>query len=376
MKIIIEALFYGENAGMAKHLRELLLKWVNNSSVNLVVYVPSNKLKYFSLPSNDNINLRGVRLVQYSPLLGIMWKLFILSVITRLSGAEKLFLPFNAFVPTKKWYGVETLVVIRDLAECVIKDKYDPLRIFYRTKVMLPLTLTNASKIIFISKSTFRDAVQYMGYKKTNYRIIYHGRSIEFVPGLPQDCYIKGETLKNHKYFLTVGRIDPIGKNLIKPLLAFEKFANSRAHEDIKYVFSGADWRNSNIFYEYLSKYKFKDRVLVLGYVSIKELIDLYSNAIACVFPSFYEGFGHPLIESMSCGCPVACSNTSSFIEIASNAAMFFDPKNENDILLSMNEVFANERKRNEMIKNGFVNIERYSWKITAKKTLNYLLES
>jgi glycosyltransferase involved in cell wall biosynthesis len=374
LKLIIEAIHYREDAGMAKHLRELLRNWVIDSRICIQLYLPHSKKEFYSLPSYQNITIKGIRWIEYSPLFGIIWKLLFLPVIARLSGAKMLFLPFNPLVLTKRWYGIATTVVIRDLAECVIPNKYDSFRMFYRTKIMLPTTLINATKVIFISSSTYADAKRFMKFEKTNYRIIHHGRSTEFFDHKKKSnpSFVK-TTGKN--YFLTVGRLDPVGKNLIRALRAFELFTNNNAESDFQYVLVGADWRNSAVLYSYLESYKYRKRVKLLGYITKNQLIELYSHATTFVFPSLYEGFGHPIIESMSCGCPVICSNTSSLPEIAGDAAIFFNPYKELEIFKAMQDSILDENLRREMIDRGYRNIDRFSWESTSTKTINYILE-
>lgn len=69
-----------------------------------------------------------------------------------------------------------------------------------------------------------------------------------------------------------------------------------------------------------------KEKIIFTGYVSNKELGVLLSDALAMIFPSLYEGFGMPIVEAMSAGIPIICSNRASLPEVAGNAALFFDP--------------------------------------------------
>jgi glycosyltransferase involved in cell wall biosynthesis len=98
-------------------------------------------------------------------------------------------------------------------------------------------------------------------------------------------------------------------------------------------------------------------------------LSSLYDNALLFVFPSLYEGFGIPLLESFSCGCPVACSNTSSFPEIAMDGAVYFDPKDEESIYECISEVLFDDNLKKQLVKNAYRRLESFSWEKTAKKT-------
>ena len=103
--------------------------------------------------------------------------------------------------------------------------------------------------------------------------------------------------------------------------------------------------------------------------VSDEFLIELYKNAIAFVFPSLYEGFGVPVLEAFSAGCPVICSNTSSFPEIAGDAAFFFDPYDKDSIHDSVKSVISDNNLRNELIHKGYERIKAFSWQETANRT-------
>lgn len=92
------------------------------------------------------------------------------------------------------------------------------------------------------------------------------------------------------------------------------------------------------------------------------ELGELYSKAKFFVFPSLYEGFGIPLLEAMSYGCPIACSNTSSFPEVVGNAAVQFDPWDSESIEEAMYEIFNSESKREDLKKKGNLRVKNFSW--------------
>jgi glycosyltransferase involved in cell wall biosynthesis len=100
------------------------------------------------------------------------------------------------------------------------------------------------------------------------------------------------------------------------------------------------------------------------GLVSRDELVDLYRRAAALVFPSLYEGFGMPVVEAMACGCPVACSNTTSLPEVAGDAARLFDPRDVDDIAAAVDEVLDDPQP---LIVRGLERARRYTWEACAQ---------
>ena len=96
----------------------------------------------------------------------------------------------------------------------------------------------------------------------------------------------------------------------------------------------------------------------------------LYRNATAFVFPSIYEGFGIPILEAFGCGCPVILSNSSSFPEIAANAALYFDPKNKMSIKDTVAKALFDKKLCAELIEKGFNRVKSFSWEKAAKETI------
>lgn len=103
--------------------------------------------------------------------------------------------------------------------------------------------------------------------------------------------------------------------------------------------------------------------------VADSELAWLYQNAIAFVFPSLYEGFGIPVLESFACGCPVVCSNTSSLPEVGGEAAAYFDPASEISIKNAVTKVIYDSNVRKNLIDMGLRRIKNFSWQKTAEET-------
>jgi glycosyltransferase involved in cell wall biosynthesis len=102
-----------------------------------------------------------------------------------------------------------------------------------------------------------------------------------------------------------------------------------------------------------------------------EQLSWLYKNAICFIFPSLYEGFGFPILEAFSSGCPVVCSNGGSLKEIGGKAVAFFDPKDSIDFKTKLSEVLYNKNVRDNMILNGFNEYKKYSWEKCRTETIN-----
>jgi len=114
----------------------------------------------------------------------------------------------------------------------------------------------------------------------------------------------------------------------------------------------------------------YDNSVVFFGFASQKDLAYLYSRASLYVFPSFIEGFGLPGLEAMSFDLPVISSSTSSLPEILGKAAIYFDPKDKDKMVSKMEKVLKDKRLREEMIRRGREQINKFSWNNCARETL------
>jgi glycosyltransferase involved in cell wall biosynthesis len=112
------------------------------------------------------------------------------------------------------------------------------------------------------------------------------------------------------------------------------------------------------------------NEVVFSGYLPDDFVSMLLSQADLYVHPSFYEGFGFPILEAMEVGTPVACSNRGSLPEVAGDAAVYFDPSNIREMAAVISFVMESDKKRQELNEKGFINLQRFSWKETARRTL------
>jgi glycosyltransferase involved in cell wall biosynthesis len=115
--------------------------------------------------------------------------------------------------------------------------------------------------------------------------------------------------------------------------------------------------------------------ILITGFVSDKELDDLYQNASLFVFPSLYEGFGLPPLEAMKRGLPVVASNATCVPEILGEAALYFNPLNVDDMAEKIKNALINRELREELIEKGFEQIKKYSWQQMAQETMEIYVQ-
>ncbi len=249
----------------------------------------------------------------------------------------------------------------------------------YQLKLWGRYSIGKAKKIITISKSSKNDIIKAYNVSEKKVAVVYPG--IKQVSGLPAGkAGIKYKILSmsnlkkkfgiDKEFMLFVGTLQP-RKNIERLIEAFSVIKN----KNLQLVVVGKKgWMYEDIF-NAPDKFKVKDKVKFLGFVSDEDLPSFYKNAICFVLPSLYEGFGLPVLEAMKYGCPVLTSNVSSLPEAGGDAALYFDPENIEDIAEKIDKVTSSEKLREEMTQKGYEQVKKFSWEKTARETLKVLEE-
>jgi len=175
-------------------------------------------------------------------------------------------------------------------------------------------------------------------------------------------------------FVLTVGDLQP-RKNHAGLIRAFEQLVHAYPQLPHHLVIVGKSTWNAEAIRAFARKSSVADRIHFTGFVSDADLLKLYGACDLFVYPSFYEGFGLPILEAMACGRAVACSNTSAMPEVADSATLLFDPHSVDDILLSMRDLLLNPELRVRMERLGAQRAPMFSWEKSAAKTLELYYE-
>ncbi len=161
-------------------------------------------------------------------------------------------------------------------------------------------------------------------------------------------------------------------KNHIFLFQALGKIKNILYQKQVKLVLTGG-FKDQEIstLKKSIRDNKLDDAIHILGFISDSQLQALIKGAEYLVFPSLFEGFGMPILEAMTLGCPVISSNAGSLPEVGGDAAVYFDPKDKDKFSALLESLLLEKGvDRNLMIKKGFENSKRFSWDATFRKTV------
>jgi glycosyltransferase involved in cell wall biosynthesis len=170
-------------------------------------------------------------------------------------------------------------------------------------------------------------------------------------------------------FILTVSDLQP-RKNHLGLIRAFERLVRDHPELPHHLVLVGKETWYASVIRSAAKKSEASDRIHFTGFVSDEELLQLYGASDLFVYPSFYEGFGLPIVEAMACGRAVACSNRSAMPEVADSAALLFDPYSEGELVRAMRDLLLNSELRSRMERLGMQRAAMFSWEKTASQTL------
>ena len=196
--------------------------------------------------------------------------------------------------------------------------------------------------------------------------VVYDGINQIFQPITEEEkISVRNKYSEGEEYFLFVGALHP-RKNIAGLLKAFDAFKSVNGNKT-KMVIVGGEMHKTGDIFETFDNMRYKKDVVFTGRVSTEELHDIFGAALALTFVPFFEGFGIPIVEAMSAGIPVICSNTTSIPEVGGNAVLYADPLKIEQITDAMIKISEDVELRNTLVEKGFVQKNKFSWDETAQ---------
>ena len=363
MKIAIDIrALCGTKTGIGK-LLENLLAALNKYNAENEITLFFNSLRGEipdGIPDNNNFIIKRTRVP--NRLLNVGWAYINFPPTEYLLGDKDVYYSPNFQAPPAKKMG--RVITIHDLVFYTDPELAMPEAVRHY-KYRIKTYAERADIITADSYATASEISKHLGINQNRIRVVYPGA----IP-LKEISNEETESILNKfklgKYLLFIGCLEP-RKNLIRLFKAFEQ---SKLYKDMTLALAGPRGWRFEVLEAVWNSLKCKDRIRWLNYVSDEELSALYRNAEFFAFPSIAEGFGLPILEAMSAGCPVLTSDRSSMPEVAGNAAYYVDPFEIDSISNGLIKLASDTALRNQISDSGLARFREFSWDKMASELM------
>jgi len=238
-------------------------------------------------------------------------------------------------------------------------------------------TVKNAARVLTVSEFSRASILKaYRNLDEDKVVVLPNAAAPEFRPISREAAFagVQQQFAIRTPYILTVGDLQP-RKNQIGLIRAFAKLANAFPQLKHELVLAGKETWFADRVREAARESGVSDRVRFLGFVSDRDLLQLYNACDVFAFPSFYEGFGLPALEAMACGRAVVCSNRSALPEVVDGAALLFDPDSPDQMVRALADLLRDAELRARMERLGLQRSAHFSWQETARRMLGVFHE-
>lgn len=224
---------------------------------------------------------------------------------------------------------------------------------------MMPRIGKKAHAVLTVSEFSKKEIVDTLGINSEKIHVVHSNVPFHNKPS-KEEILNFTRNPEAERYILAVSSMDP-RKNFVRLVQAFDKIKD----KSVKLYIIGMSFKAFNT--PDLQKL-IGENVHLPGYIPDEKLQTMYQNALLSVYPSLYEGFGLPPLESMTYGCPVINSDIPALREVSQDAALYVDPYNVEDITQKIEQLLVDEPLRKELQEKGLLQIKKYSWDKSAKQ--------
>lgn len=367
MKIGIDISVLNEpnRTGIGSYVYELVSALLEIDSKNEYILFALSPLANFNYMQNlefkkfPNVKLKVYKMpARFFRRAFLFWQRINFPPIDWFTKEVDLFHSFNWFLPPQKKGKV--VATIFDLT-AIAHPQWHYQRTTQLDRVRLNRIKKYADLVVAISENSKADFLQFSPH--SNIDVVYPSSSHIY-----EKKYSKEESLKvlkkynlNPGYFLSVSTLEP-RKNLEGLIEAYLKTA-----QDKKLLLVGEKgWKNNKLLKK-ISKNS--NKIIMTGFVENKDMPVLFQQALCLIYPSFYEGFGIPVLEAFNSKIPVILSNTSSMPEVGGNGVLYINPQSLTEMTQALEQI-KNDNLRQKLIKKGLSQAKNFSWELSAKKQL------
>lgn len=349
-----------KGTGVARYIENLIDAILKCDDKNQYIFFFSSLRR--SLPKNIENQIKEkhvVKIYRLPPsLLEILWNRLHIYPIEKFIGPVDIFISSDWTQPPA---GANKMTIVHDLVFLKYPETLPKSIIDVQTRRMERVK-KEIDLIIADSQSTKDDLIELLQIPENKIEVVYPAVQVDKPDNLTIEQFDNGR-----QFILSVGKLEP-RKNISRLISAFTK-SNLK---DVNLVIVGPKgWDNQQLAIKQSNNLTMN--IKFLGYIPDQDLYALYSKALFFIYPSLYEGFGYPIIEAMSLGCPVATSNTSSLKEIGKDSALLFNPESEEEIKNAIVKLYEDKDLRNKLISAGKKRARDFSLEKFAASFNQYL---
>ena len=257
---------------------------------------------------------------------------------------------------------IKRIVTVHDLTFFIYPELHTFIKRYY-FRFFTKLSCILSDQIICVSESTKNDLLKIIPNIKSKIDVVPLAVDIPQYKALN----IKEKFNINKKYILFIGTLEP-RKNIVRLIKAYSKIEKNNEYQLV--IVGKKGWFYDEIF-KVVNDLSISEKVIFTGFVTIEEKFSLISQSSIFIYPSLYEGFGLPVLEAISLGIPTITSNISSMPEVVENSAIKVNPYSIDEIKNAINNLINNKDLRDLLSLKGKQQALKFSWKITADKTIN-----
>jgi glycosyltransferase involved in cell wall biosynthesis len=354
---------YEQGAGIGRLVRELIHA--------LAVEDPQTHYKLFvsgatqpQLPSSPGPNFHW-----YPTRVTPLW-------FARLWYRARLYWPVECFVGPVTLYhatdftlpptlpSTKTLLTVHDLSFVQAPETATPVLKRYLDRVV-PWSVRRADHVLADSQTTKDDLIALYGTPTEKITVLLSGVEPRFrrIEDPERVAKVRAKYNLPERYIFAIGTVQP-RKNYARVAEALAALGDE--FSDVHFVIAGGKgWLDAPI-YRTIEELGLSNRVHFIGYVADEDIPVLYSGALITAYPSLYEGFGFPILESMACGTPVLTANVSSMPEVAGDAALMVNPYDVEAIAAGLRTLLTDETLRETLIERGLERVGLFTWEKAA----------